>query len=130
MDTASGRILIVDDEPPLLRMMSLYLGRMGYSVTVAADAAAARAELSKASDDFSVVVLDATVPGATAAELGGEILSAHPCTRVIAVSGYPIDMSGLEAAAPGRVAFLQKPFSPQMLATMVRRMLGTQEEGV
>ena len=33
MNPILRRILIVDDEPPLLRMMSLYLGRLGYQVT-------------------------------------------------------------------------------------------------
>jgi len=129
MADPAGRILIVDDEPPLLRMMSMYLGRIGYTVTVAASAIKARAALAETQEGFEMVVLDATMPGSSLAELASEIL-ANPKVRMIVASGYPVDMSGLEAMAPGRVAFLHKPFSPQMLAETVRRVLGTKEEGI
>src|SRR3954447_7513272 len=121
MADPAGRILIVDDEPPLLRMMSMYLGRIGYTVTVAASAIKARAALAETQEGFEMVVLDATMPGSSLAELASEIL-ANPKVRMIVASGYPVDMSGLEAMAPGRVAFLHKPFSPQMLAETVRRV--------
>jgi DNA-binding NtrC family response regulator len=127
-DTA-GRILIVDDEPPLLRMMSLYLGRIGYAVTTAASAIKARAALAESPGGFAAVVLDATMPGSSLADLGSEIL-ADASVRLIVASGYLVDIGGLEAAAPGRVAFLHKPFSAEMLAATVRRMLGPKEEGI
>lgn len=129
MSDIAGRILIVDDEPPLLRMMSIYLGRIGYGVTVAGNAVKARAALAETPEPFEVVVLDATMPGSSLSELAEEIL-ADPNVRIIVASGYPVDMGGLEAAAPGRVSFLHKPFSPEMLATTVRRMLGTKEKGI
>ena len=113
--------IIIDDEPPLLRMMSLYLGRKGYRVTVAGSALKARAELAAAPGGYNVVVLDATVPGTTLAGLGGDILSADPNVCVLVASGYPVDVSELEAAAPGRVAFLHKPFAPEMLAAAFSR---------
>src|SRR4051794_11901207 len=116
-----GRILIIDDEPPLLRMMSLYLERVGYAVTVAASATKARAALAAEPGAFAVVVLDASVAGESLDELADEILQDRN-VRAIVVSGYPVDISGFEAAAPGRVAFLHKPFPPEMLAAAVRRM--------
>ena len=39
-------------------------------------------------------------------------------------------MSALDAAAPGRVMFLQKPFTGEMLPSAVRRLLASQEEAV
>ena len=56
------------------------------------------------------------------------MLNASPFLRVLTSSGYPVDISALEAAAPGRVAFLHKPFTPEMLAATIRRMLAAQEE--
>src|SRR5438876_1125415 len=99
MPGTARRILIVDDEPPLLRMMSLYLGRIGYEVTVAASAAKARAAISGTPGGFHVVVLDATMPGMTLDEVAGEVL-ADPKVRLIVASGYPVVTSGLEASAP------------------------------
>lgn len=122
------RILIVDDEPSLLRMMSLYLSRKGFSVAVADGAEAARAQTASSTDGFDVVVADATLPGTTLEKLAREFLDADPGVRVLAASGYPVDMNVLEAAAPGRVAFLHKPFSGDMLAVAVRRLLGNEEE--
>jgi CheY-like chemotaxis protein len=48
----------------------------------------------------------------------------------LTASGYPVDITALEAAAPGRVAFLHKPFTPEMLAAAIRRMLAAQEENL
>ena len=127
MPDTETNILIVDDEPPLLRMMSLYLGRKGYRVTVAGSAPKARAELAAAPGGYAAVVLDATVPGGSPADLGGEILRSDSSVRVLVASGYPVDVSALEAEAPGRVAFLHKPFSPEMLANAVRSLLGAKE---
>ena len=56
------------------------------------------------------------------------LLRANPSLCVVAASGYSMDTTAMEAAAPGRVAVLQKPFAPEMLAAAVRRMLAAQEE--
>jgi len=79
---------------------------------------------------FAVVVLDATMTGMPLDELAERLLNASSSLRVLAASGYPVDMSALAATAPGRVDFLHKPFSPEMLAAAVRRMLGPEEENV
>jgi DNA-binding NtrC family response regulator len=123
------RILIVDDEPPLLKMMQVYLIRLGYSVTTAETTAIALAEVD-AQPEFSVAVLDATMAGLSMEDLALRMLGANSRLRVIATSGYPVDMTAVECAAPGRVAFLPKPFSPEMLASAVRRMLAAQEKAL
>ena len=130
MDPAFERILIVDDEPPLLKMMSTYLGRLGYAVTTANTTEKAAALVEAAPADIDVAVIDATMQGLSMPELALRMLRANPKLRVLAASGYPVDMSALEAEAPARVSFLHKPFTPEMLAAAVRRMLGPQEENV
>jgi DNA-binding NtrC family response regulator len=75
-------------------------------------------------------VLDATMPGMSMEQLALGILRANPKLRVLGASGYPVDMAAVEAAAPGRVAFLQKPFPPEMLAAAVRSLLGAQKEDI
>jgi len=127
MSLTANRVLIVDDEPSLLKMMSLYLGRMGYSVVTAESTEKAWSEMEAGSGGFDVVVLDATMNGTPMEELAGRMLAADSNLRVIAASGYPVDITGLQAAAPGRVMFLHKPFSPPMLGNAVRRMIGAQE---
>ena len=126
-----GHILIVDDEPPLLKMLSTYLTRLGYTVTICPTTELAHAEILSKPDGFDAAVVDATMEGMSLEELGRRMLEANPSMRVLGASGYPVDVSALEAIAPGRVAFLHKPFTPQMLAASLGRMLGTEkEEGI
>lgn len=127
MEPSAGRILLVDDEPSLLKMMSIYLERRGYSVTTAGGTDEASALAEAAPQAFGVAVLDATMAGLSMEALALRLLRANPALHVLAASGYPVEMSALEAAAPGRVAFLHKPFTPEMLAAAVRRMLAAQE---
>ncbi|HWC98349.1 MAG TPA: response regulator [Candidatus Sulfopaludibacter sp.] len=130
MDRVTGRILIVDDEPPLLKMMSLFLGRLGYSVTTAQTTEKAWAEVEAAPGEFACAVVDATMAGLSMRDLALKLLAASPSMCVLAASGYPVDMSEMQAEAPGRVDFLHKPFTPEMLAAAVRRMLAPQEENL
>ena len=123
-----GQILIVDDEPSLLKMLSTYLSRLGYTVTTSNSTDAAWKEVERAPARFDIAVLDGTLPGMSMEDLARQLLRANPAISVIAASGYPVDMAAVEAEAPGRVAFLLKPFSPEALAATVRRMIGTQEE--
>ena len=122
-----GQILIVDDEPSLLKMMSLYLTRLGYTVVTASSVADGIRAAGAQPGAFAVAVLDATMDGLSLDDLVEQLLLLAPRLCVIAASGYPVDMGPLESAAPGRVMFLHKPFSPEMLASAVRRMLATQE---
>ena len=130
MTNAASRILIVDDEPSLLKMLSVYLRRLGYAVVAAGSTEKAWAEVEAAPHAFALAVLDATMSGIRMEDLAARMLAADPRLCVIAASGYPVDIAVLQAAAPGRVMFLHKPFSPEMLGNAVRRMIATQEEDV
>jgi DNA-binding NtrC family response regulator len=130
MTSAASRILIVDDEPSLLKMLSAYLRRLGYVVVAAGSTEKAWAEVEAAPHPFALAVLDATMSGLRMEDLAARMLAAHPRLCVIAASGYPVDIAALQAAAPGRVMFLPKPFSPKMLGNAVRRMIATQEADV
>ena len=128
--TNEKKILIVDDEPPLLKMMSMYLTRRGYLVSTAETTEGALTMALEADPAFAVAVLDASMSGISMEQLALRLLLEQPALRVIATSGYPVDMAAVEAAAPGRVIFLPKPFTPEMLASAVRRMLAAEEEAL
>jgi two-component system cell cycle sensor histidine kinase/response regulator CckA len=130
MEKSALHILLVDDEPALLKMVGAYLNRLGYAVTAVNSTDKAWKEVETSPGGFSVAVLDATMPGLSMVELATRMLQNSPSMRVLTSSGYPVDISALEAVAPGRVAFLHKPFAPEMLAAAIRRMLGPQEEDV
>jgi two-component system response regulator GlrR len=130
MGNSAFRILIVDDEPPLLKMMGMYLTRRGYSVTASGTTEAAWAELEAARFRFDVVVLDASMPGIGMEELAFRMLAANPRLCLLATSGYPVDMTAIENVAAGRACFLHKPFTGEMLGAAIRRMLAAQEESL
>ncbi len=130
MDKPAGLILIVDDEPALLKMMSMYLTRLGYAVETSGSTDEARKRVEENPSGYAIAVLDATMPGLSLKETALDMLRASPALRVVAASGYPVDMSEMEAAGGRRVAFLPKPFAPEMLASLVRRMLAAEEENV
>jgi two-component system, cell cycle sensor histidine kinase and response regulator CckA len=127
-DRTSRRILIADDEPSLLRMMSLYLGRLGYAVTTADSPEKAWEMVEANPGAFDAAVLDGSMAGMPMAELASRMLNANPSMCVLASSGYPVDVSALAAQAPGRVAFLLKPFTPQSLAAAVGGLLAAKEK--
>ena len=60
-EPAGERVLVVDDDPPLRRMLARTLAAEGYEVTVAADGGAALVEAERAAPD--VIVLDVAMPG-------------------------------------------------------------------
>jgi two-component system cell cycle sensor histidine kinase/response regulator CckA len=130
MTNAANQVLIVDDEPSLLKMMSVYLERLGYGVVTAGSTEKAWAAVEAAPHAFALALLDATMSGVRMEDLAARILAADPRVCVIACSGYPVDIAMLQAAAPGRVMFLHKPFTPEMLGSTVRRMIATQEKDV
>jgi two-component system cell cycle sensor histidine kinase/response regulator CckA len=130
MTNAANRILIADDEPSLLKMLTVYLRRLGYVVAAAGSAEKAWAEVEAAPHAFALAVLDATMSGICMEDLATRMLAADPRVRVIVASGYPVDIATVQAAAPGRVMFLHKPFSPKMLGNAVRRMIAPQETDV
>lgn len=130
MTPTAGSILLVDDEPSLLRMMSVYLCRLGYTVITSGSTDEAWAQVEAAPSEFTVVILDATMPGMSMEALALKMLQVNPLLRVIVASGYPMEMTAVQAAGPGRVTFLHKPFSPEMLALAVRRFFATQEESL
>ena len=130
MSPGAPRILLVDDEPSLLKMMSVYLQRQGYAVSTAASTHDASALATASPHEFAVAVLDASMEGLSMQDLALQLLRGDPRLRVIAASGYPLDMTAIQSEAPGRVMFLHKPFVPEMLAEAVGRMIASQEEGL
>jgi DNA-binding NtrC family response regulator len=111
--------------------MASYLTRLGYSVIPANDTDEAWEKVGAAPGELTVAVFDATVGGGDTTEnLALRLLRANPSLGVIVTSGYPVEMAALQAGAPGRLAFLHKPFGPEHLVEAVRRMIGSQEEEI
>jgi two-component system, cell cycle sensor histidine kinase and response regulator CckA len=129
MTDAPPVVLLVDDEPSLLRMMEMYLQRIGCQTVSFSQTEAAWEYARERAGGVAVAVVDVTISGMSAFELGAALLSASPGLHLILASGYPADLKELEQAAPGRVTFLHKPFSPQMLAVLLQEKAGLRPHG-
>jgi DNA-binding NtrC family response regulator len=130
MEPESQKILVVDDEPALLKMMGVYLKRVGYTVTLFGSSDLAWNAVAPAVGEYAAAVLDATLSGMSAHDLALKLAEANPSLCIVMASGYPVDMSALEAAAPRRVSFVQKPFTADALTGALRRLLGPEETAV
>ena len=118
--------MLVDDETNLLGLLTTYLSRLGYGVVACASASDAWERIERAPTEFPLVVLDLNMPGISGQELSTRILRVNPKARLILSSGYPFDISKIAAPDPRQVEFLQKPYSPGVLAKTVQRMLAEQ----
>jgi len=124
MSSAGGAIWIVDDEPALSKMMGLFLKRRGYTVVTFNSTEKAWQQFQADPAAVRAAVVDLSMPGMDTREFGIRLLSTNPSIYVIFCSGYPADFHEVEAAAAGRVAFLHKPFTPEMLEERLRSLLG------
>jgi two-component system, cell cycle sensor histidine kinase and response regulator CckA len=114
------RILLVEDEPVLLRMTTEMLRRQGFDVIAAPDPVAAL-DLARA-EHFHVVVTDVVMPKMSGAELADKIAETFPKTKFVFVSGYTHEVIDERRLGPTK-RFLAKPFSSAELVDAVRGVL-------
>jgi DNA-binding response OmpR family regulator len=107
---AAHRILVVDDEAPLLRLISNYVSRAGYEVTCCGSASEVRTLAE--TEDWDAAIVDLSLPDSTGAGLLLFLLDRFPHLRLLASSGGPFDAGTLGEAYRGRTAFLAKPYLP------------------
>jgi DNA-binding NtrC family response regulator len=113
----SARLLIVDDEPQLRDLLRRYLERAGFQVDVCAAPEEAIQLFNSDPERYSLVITDLTLQNMNGEEMIEQMRLKHPGIRAIIASGYPYEPRG------ERIAFLQKPFLPQMLVEAVNKVL-------
>ena len=124
-DSAGARILVIDDDAPLLAFTCKYLSRLGYRPVSYRSAEEAWKHFQAVAAHYSLVVIDLSMPGISGAQLARMMLGSDPEIRLILTSGYPFDTEQSLESEPDRVAFLHKPFTPAMLAETVNRLIRT-----
>ncbi|MCB9722378.1 MAG: response regulator transcription factor [Candidatus Omnitrophica bacterium] len=114
------QILVVEDEPSLAEVVSLYLKRAGYQVQVAADGKQAMTILEKQIPDF--IILDLMLP-----EIDGLSLTRWLRDRsnvpIIMVTARREEIDRIAGLEMGADDYVVKPFSPQELVSRVRAVL-------
>jgi len=113
--TSATRVLVVDDDPMLSRLLLRFLSRANISADQAASVAEARSAFVPGV--HSHVVVDLTLPDGSGAAWLAEALAADDALFGVLASGYPVFTDLLPPAVRHRASLLQKPFTPPELLT-------------
>ena len=112
-------VLVVDDEPDLLELVSLTLSRMSLDTRTAADVATARRLLK--SESFDLCLTDMRLPDGDGLDLVGWIQEKHPNVPVAVITAHGNVESAVRALKLGAFDFVSKPLDLSVL----RKLVGT-----
>jgi two-component system cell cycle sensor histidine kinase/response regulator CckA len=116
-------ILLVEDAPEILKMITKILERQGYTVLAASapDEAIRLAEEHKS--EIHLLMTDVIMPKMNGRDLAIILLSVYPHLRCLFTSGYTADVFAHRGVLDETVNFIQKPFSPNDLSVKIREVL-------
>ncbi len=119
---AAGRILIVEDEDKLRRVIQLQLESAGFEVDGAATAEQALPLAAAA----NLVITDLRLPGMSGTDLIDQLQSRGITAAVLVMTAHGSVEAAVQAMKLGAADFLQKPFSLDHLTTVVERVMAVQ----
>ncbi|HMO49746.1 MAG TPA: CHASE domain-containing protein [Kiritimatiellia bacterium] len=116
-------ILMVEDEPAILRMGMIALQQLGYTMLVASSPREALAIAREFPGPIDLLISDVILPEINGPEMALKISSLKPEIRCLFMSGYTADVIADRGVLDPTVHFIQKPFSLPDLAAKVRQVL-------
>ena len=117
-------ILLVEDEPAILKMTAMMLERLGYEVLTAAAPDDAVRLAEGRSGGIDLLMTDVVMPGMNGRELALKLERRHPKLRCLFMSGYTADVMARHGILEQGLHIIQKPFSKSALAAKVREVMG------
>jgi signal transduction histidine kinase/ActR/RegA family two-component response regulator len=117
------RILLVEDDESVRKLLSTLLTRQGYDVSVASSPHEAVALCEATVEPFELLVSDVVMPSMNGPQLALLLTESQPKLRVLFVSGYPSDAIVQRGIFQGTSAFLQKPFTAAQLTAKIREVM-------
>jgi DNA-binding NtrC family response regulator len=124
MKTGNHRVLIIDDERPVLMTLDALLKRHGYQVATASTASQGL-KLIK-SKPPTLVLLDLQLPDADGLETLDQIKTEVPQTQVIILTAHDSLHNAIESIKRGAYHFISKPYAPEELLSLVEKALEKQ----
>ncbi|MBI2156761.1 MAG: sigma-54-dependent Fis family transcriptional regulator [Candidatus Rokubacteria bacterium] len=115
-----AKVLVVDDEPSILRLLNEALTQWGYQVTTAANAREAIEALRTGL--FDAAITDIRMPDMSGLELLREIKKHDDAIEVLVMTGYPTIASAVEALKEGAYDYLSKPLILDELRHLMARV--------
>ena len=116
-------VLLVEDEPAILKMTTTMLERQGYTVVGASTPGEAIRLATEHAGDIHLIVTDVVMPEMNGRDLAKNVLPLHPGAKCLYMSGYTANVIAHHGVVDEGVNFLQKPFSMKDLTAMVRDVL-------
>ena len=126
METLHGTgesILVVEDEPSVLKLANKMLTGMGYTVLTASGPAAALDLAKRHTGHIDLLMTDVVMPGMNGRDLAEKLGEHYPDIRVLFMSGYTANVIAHRGVLEEGVQFIQKPFNKRDLARKVREAL-------
>ena len=121
MSTSGARLLVVDDDPDMLRLLSMRLSSAGYQVTAVTSAETALTQLEI--EHPQLVLSDVRLPGRDGLALFDEIRKRHPSLPVILLTAHGTIPDAVEATARGVFTYLTKPYDGRELLDKIAQAL-------
>ena len=121
MNRPLGRIVLVDDDADLLRLMSIRLEAAGYAVATASSGAQALAQI--AVDRPQLVITDMRMPGMDGNALFNAVRSSYPTLPVIILTAHGSIPEAVAATNRGVFGYLTKPYEAKVLLDEVARAI-------
>lgn len=118
------RILIIDDDEHVTRLIARVLRREGIDVLSAPDGAAGLAHFRERADEIALVVLDLSMPGLSGEETLAGLREVSDSVPVLLSSGLPPQEVSTRFERLGANGFLQKPYTARRLVRTIRELLG------
>ncbi|RJQ45789.1 MAG: PAS domain S-box protein [Gaiellales bacterium] len=116
-------VMLVEDEPTVLKMTETMLRRLGYKVITAPGPSEAINLAREHSGAIDVLVTDVVMPEMSGRQLADQVAEIMPGIGCLFMSGYTADVISDHGVIDDDVSFLQKPFTAQQLAGMLRDVL-------
>jgi PAS domain S-box-containing protein len=123
------RILLIDDEEIIGRIVTEQLKSYGYQVIAFTNGLEAMDQFQKAPHDIDLIITDMTMPRITGLDLAKKILKIRQDTPIILCTGFNETVDKEKAFAVGIRAFFMKPVNKQDLAMSVRKLLDDTRSG-
>ncbi|RJP35542.1 MAG: PAS domain S-box protein [Candidatus Omnitrophota bacterium] len=119
----SETILVVEDEEIVRRLLHNVLQKHGYTVLTAGYSAEAFQLVEQYGDQIHLLITDIILPRISGREVAEQIQKSYPRIRVLYMSGYTDNAIVHHGILNEGIAFLQKPFTPDILLHKIREIL-------
>ena len=116
-------VLLVEDDEQVRAVVRRILKSRGYQVIEAKDGGAALSAYERDPEGIDIVVTDLVIPGFDGVTIASELQTRTPRVKVLYMSGYTEHTVLRRGVLEAGVNFIQKPFSGEELALMVRKVL-------